>query len=272
MWPGSPVSYNGKMAKYVQKYTRGIPLENRMEKVIEWLTLENEPANFVLMYIDQPDETQHVTGPYSPETREIIKKLDNSIEYLVRRLKEVQLDNSTNLIILSDHGMSEIEPERIIDLTSFVDTSKFVSVGASPNLNIHLKNKKHLHIIYSQLDRASKQLPFKVYKKSEMPKKFHFNDHRRIGDIVLEADDGYSIKLDSKNTSLSFLSYFKASGEIKKKKNELKKHKKVSFKGMNIVERFDEFPKRKKQTNSSYTGKHGYDNDIENMRPVFLGD
>lgn len=114
MWPGSPVSYNGEKPKHVIKFSDGTPLKDRMEKVVEWLTLD-EPANFVLLYIDEPDQTSHKFAPFSKEVRDLIMKIDDSVKYLINRLKEVGILDETNLIILSDHGMSEIRGKKILD-------------------------------------------------------------------------------------------------------------------------------------------------------------
>ena len=178
MWPGSAVEYNGKKANYIAGYSRNVSLNDRMDKIIEWLTLQNEPANLVLAYFCQLDQKIHKFGPISPEAKEKVQELDNSINYLTQKLKEKNLFDETNLIILSDHGSSEIREERLLNLTRLCDSSDLIISGNSPNIDIFVKNKLNLDKIYNQLLKASKQLPFNVYKREEIPLKYHFNNHR----------------------------------------------------------------------------------------------
>lgn len=182
----------------MQKYERGLTFIERMDKAIEWLTLDKDPANFVLVYIDEPDEISHNYGPFSPQTREVIKKLDDAIAYFLDKLKEFGLINDTNIIIVSDHGMSEVRPERVLVLNGMCDTEDILVSGVSPNLNLFVKDKANIEKVYLQLKEASDELPFSVYKTGEVPAHYHFNNHRRIGDIVIEADDGYEVVLKEK--------------------------------------------------------------------------
>lgn len=89
------------MPKYFEKFKRGLTFIERMDKAVEWLTFDVNPANFVLVYIDEPDEIAHKNGPFSVEVKEVLKNLDDSIKHLLTRLKETGLLEETNIIILS---------------------------------------------------------------------------------------------------------------------------------------------------------------------------
>ena len=245
MWPGSPVTYNGKRPKYVQNYKRNLTFFHRMDEAFEWLTLEKDAPNFVLVYIDEPDETSHHNGPFSEEVREILRQLDDAIKYFIEKLKKVNLLNETNIIILSDHGMSEVREDRVIDLTDLCDSDEFKVGGVSPNLNLFFKDETKVDNIYNQLLDASKQLPFTVYRSGEVPAHYHFNNHRRIGSIVLEADDGYEIVIKTNPFPYNFST---AQKEIAKKKAEIENanKNKANVKKNDIMDEFKDFLIRKK--------------------------
>lgn len=260
MWPGSPVSYNGRRPKYVQRFEHGLPFTQRMDQAIDWLTLDKDPANFVLVYIDEPDETSHNNGPFSPATRKILKDLDDAVKHFLKRLEEVDLINETNIIILSDHGMSEVREDRVIDLSELCDSQHLIVSGVSPNLNLFLEDKSKLDVIYEQLKSASQKLPFKVYKTGEVP--FHFNTHRRIGDIVVEADDQYEVVLKENPFPYNL---FNAHQIIEKRRAEIdsvSESRTPSIDKMNIVEKFEDFLVRKSKTTLKVWGEHGYDNRV----------
>ena len=248
MWPGSPVKYNGRRPKIVHNFERGIPFVERMNEVVKWLTLDTEPANFVLLYIDEPDEVSHQTSPFSPQVRNMLRELDNAVQHLIIRLNETDLLEETNLIILSDHGMSEVQEERVLDLTKLCDSNDFITSGVSPNLNLFFYNTANIQKVYEQLLNASNVLPFTVWRKAEVPAQYHFSKHRRIGDLVLEADNGYEIVIGENPFPYN---YFTAQKVIEAKRRQLDKMREEEgepSKKMDIIEKFDDFIIRKNQT------------------------
>ncbi|WP_340230188.1 alkaline phosphatase family protein [Emticicia oligotrophica] len=54
-----------------------------------------------------------------------------------------------------------------------------------------MKNKDKAEEIFNAV--KSRESHFKVYKKEDIPAKFHFNTHPRIGDILFVVEPGYSI-------------------------------------------------------------------------------
>lgn len=55
---------------------------SRVDKIISWIKDEKRPANLVLAYFEEPDNTGHVTGDSSQEIRNQIVKTDVTIKYL----------------------------------------------------------------------------------------------------------------------------------------------------------------------------------------------
>lgn len=79
MWPGSNgVNYTGKGPKILHKFEIGIPIIQRVDEVVQWLA--KDKANFVLLYINEPDKTSHEFGPFSPEVRERLKEVDDAVK------------------------------------------------------------------------------------------------------------------------------------------------------------------------------------------------
>ena len=48
---GSAAEYKKKKPNYIVKYEKDIPANVRIDKIIEWITLKKEPANFALLYL-----------------------------------------------------------------------------------------------------------------------------------------------------------------------------------------------------------------------------
>jgi arylsulfatase A-like enzyme len=62
------------------------------------------------------------------------------VGYLIARLKELNLYDSANIIITSDHGMDIAMLNQSIDLSQHVNISKFNSYGGLTQINIFPKN------------------------------------------------------------------------------------------------------------------------------------
>lgn len=159
--------------------------------------------------------------------------------------------------------MSEVSEERVIHLTKLCDSKDFLVSGVSPNLNLFFYDKSNIEKVYNQLLNASMKLPFKVYKKGEVPAHYHFNKHRRIGEIVLEANDGFEIVMKQNPESFDYLI---AQDEIKRMNDLIESNKNKNeteaFKKMGIIEKFKDFAIRKNKSKLHIWGEHGYNNSI----------
>lgn len=188
MWPGS--SARGQLPRHVFEYDHEANWTSSIDTVMSWLTHETEPANCAFLYFDQPDAMAHMWGPFSEQVMSEVRRADDIIGLLIRRLREAGLFEEMNLIILSDHGMAEINADRIIELDKFVDRKLYDMYGASPLWNIlpHAGQE-----VFQKLLNASRTNHFFVYAKDSVPAEYHYRSSRRIMPLVVVAEDGYDI-------------------------------------------------------------------------------
>lgn len=64
MWPGSDFAYQGKKCSFTKSLDKNMKVEDRIDVVMKWL---KDGANFVMFYIDQPDDDGHAYGPESEQ-------------------------------------------------------------------------------------------------------------------------------------------------------------------------------------------------------------
>jgi len=132
-WPGSEVE--GMQPEYfVSPFNTRVPFSVRVDTVAGWFTQRHRPINFGVMYYHEPDETGHRHGPDSPEIVNMIVTLDQHVGYLIDALKEKQIFNELNIIITSDHGMSEMKANVYLD--DYIDSSLYTLIGGSPVAHI----------------------------------------------------------------------------------------------------------------------------------------
>jgi predicted AlkP superfamily pyrophosphatase or phosphodiesterase len=101
--------------------------------------------------------------------------------------------DKVNLIIVSDHGMSALSPDRVVYLDDVVDTSTVRITSLSPNLAITPKDGDAAALL-----AKIKRLPHvTAWLKADVPARLHYNEGRRITPVVAVADDGWTISTHS---------------------------------------------------------------------------
>lgn len=125
--------------------------------------------------------------------------MDKMVEYLTEQLDNEGLSNSTDIIILSDHGMdaftfnNETYDESIIDLNRVVDKDSCDMYGSSPVLQVIAKNGYNQTEICNKLKAAALQNGhYSVYADDELDEmNWHIRNENRFGPCTVVADPGY---------------------------------------------------------------------------------
>lgn len=200
-FPGTASSYQGQVAMVreveppLYNYKNETVWRENSNKVMSWF--RDQDLDFVSMYFGEPDGTGHRYGPDSPEIHEMVKQVDRTVGYIRHSAEQHGLTDHLNIIITSDHGMTSIYRNGLVEeITlykipgfSFSDlTFHLVDYGPSGML---LPNPGKLEKVYNALKGAHPHLH--VYKKEEMPERLHFAKNDRILPIILWADPGYVI-------------------------------------------------------------------------------
>jgi len=75
--------------------------------LISTLWAKEVPA-FSLLWLSEPDFSQHQTGPGSPESLKAIKSSDDNLALVLETLEKKGIREQTDVIVVSDHGFSTI--------------------------------------------------------------------------------------------------------------------------------------------------------------------
>ena len=73
-----------------------------------WKRAEGGPPRFSVLWMSDPDYTQHQFGPASPPSRRALASADANLAAVLRSLDERGLRASTDVLVVSDHGFSTI--------------------------------------------------------------------------------------------------------------------------------------------------------------------
>ena len=188
-WPESDARINGVLPSYYYSYDKSTPNQTRIDQIIDWLKLPVDKRPFFITgYFSLVDSAGHGFGPDSEQVSEAVSQVDDYIGQLKARIDK-ELDFPVNLVVVSDHGMVEVNSASSIDWAALHDFRQFKVVSSSTQLMLYAKgniDKNTISTIAARLDLISAGR-YQTYTKTQWPKKLHYTDSDRIADIILEA-------------------------------------------------------------------------------------
>ena len=189
-WPGSDVAIQNLRPTYYRLYDSRVPNAERVRQVLQWLSLPEATApDLVTLYFGDVDKAGHDFGPNAAQTDSAIARVDSAVGALVSGLEARGLAQRVNLVLVSDHGMSSLDPQRVIYLEDLIDMEAVDVVDWGPFLSLDPAPQKQEEI-YRNL-RSHPRLT--VYRKSSVPARYHYRSHHRIPSIIGIADDGWMV-------------------------------------------------------------------------------
>jgi arylsulfatase A-like enzyme len=91
----------------------------------ESLWRDELPA-FSLLWLSEPDDTEHRTAPGAKEALAAIKSSDENLAHILAELDRREARSATDVFVVSDHGFSTIE--RAIDVRKILNAAGFNAV------------------------------------------------------------------------------------------------------------------------------------------------
>ena len=190
-WAGSESGAGGAFATHWMRFDDDFPNAARVDSVLTWAALPaGEAPAVTTLYYSDVDHAGHDFGPGAPQVDSAIARVDSMVGRLVTGLAARGLLDRTNIIVVSDHGMAATPASQLIVLDDHIALTDVDVVDWTPVGAIVPRPGKEAEV-YAKLKAASPHL--QVYRKSEVPERFHFRDHPRITPLVLIADEGWSI-------------------------------------------------------------------------------
>ncbi|XP_047502476.1 glycerophosphocholine cholinephosphodiesterase ENPP6-like [Penaeus chinensis] len=167
--------------------------------------INNEGYKLVMVYVELIDMVGHRYGPESSEVEEALRAVDSALEELWEIMAENSILNTTNVVVVSDHGMTKASKDVVtwLDVEPCLEGSKIVkTTGSVGYINI-LPVKGHT----DQVEKALKNCPgvsenIEVVRKENMDERYYYKNHRLIHDLIVMPKLGYALKSPETNYSL----------------------------------------------------------------------
>jgi len=191
LWPGDGAVIHGVTTTYLQDGAAPVSMDKQVETVLGWLDLPagRRPA-LIRLHFDLTDGIGHLFGPDSPNENGAIARVDAELGKLVEGLKTRGLLDRVNIVVVSDHGMAAISPEKTIFLDDLIDLKAAVvpafgaEGGVDPLPGHEAEMEKAMLAPHEHM---------KCWRRADIPAHLHYGSNPRVPAIVCLADLGWSI-------------------------------------------------------------------------------
>ncbi len=190
-WPGSETVIGGRQATFWKPFDDALPHAERVNQVLSWLKLpDGKRPSFLTLYYSEVDNAGHDYGPDSEQVGNAIRSVDRSLGDLVAGVTMLGLADRMHYVVVSDHGMAALSPDRMIVLDDYIDVATMDVVDWAPVLGLSPKNGD-VGSLYKALKDKHPHLA--VYRKDEIPAVYGIVGHPRLPPVVGIADEGWYI-------------------------------------------------------------------------------
>ncbi|MDT0630989.1 ectonucleotide pyrophosphatase/phosphodiesterase [Rubrivirga sp. S365] len=191
-WPGSEAAIGGVRPSDWLVYDGDLPYAARVDSALVWT---GRPAprrdRFVTLYFEGVDTAGHRFGPDAPETAAAIEEVDAALARLVAGLEARGALDQTDLVIVSDHGMTALAPDRVVVLDDVADLETEVeeavwgqTAGVWPAAGVDVDE------LVARIDAVPH---VRATRREATPERFRYRASRRIPPVVIVPDEGWTV-------------------------------------------------------------------------------
>jgi predicted AlkP superfamily pyrophosphatase or phosphodiesterase len=193
---GSEAEIGGMRPNYYFRYDDTVPAEARVDQVLNWLEMPPETRpHLITLYFGEVDMAAHRNGLKSPAVIESVKMIDQAIGHLREGLAKTGLP--VNLILVSDHGLLDVDEDKTIVLDESAEAqnllSKFTTQGRGPQMLLYLKPGENRSVIEETRKVLNRKIKNARVLSARDLKRLHYDGNPRTGDLVIDPDPDYLV-------------------------------------------------------------------------------
>lgn len=195
-WPESEISFGENSPSYLFPYKHETPNIERVEQIIDWLAMpDNSRPGLIFGYFSTVDSAGHEYGTESKELITAISQVDSLIAKL-RKVIKARYQDRVNLILVSDHGMVDINQDNLINVPKTLKRDVDIRVvNGQTQLYLYADNEQAKDQAYVQLlaeQQAKSDARYKVYQQKDFPRHWRLSAKSPVApDIIVNAQPPY---------------------------------------------------------------------------------
>ena len=192
-YPGTEAQIAGLRPNYWKLYDERMPNDARVDAILAWLDLPvDQRPTLLSIYFSDVDDAGHGHGPDSRETGNAVASVDRTVGRLISGLKARNVFGKLNLILVSDHGMATVDFNNAIILDELFDTELAERIFWTREIiSIFPKAGKENEIYQTLKSRLPSSA--RIYRKRDLPARFHYSDSPRIAPLLVLPKEGWII-------------------------------------------------------------------------------
>ena len=185
-WPESDARFNGVLPDYYYHYSQHSSYEKRVDQIVQWLKLpKHKRPSLVVSYFSLVDSMGHKFGPDAVQTQEAVQQIDSLMGKLHKRINALSLN--VNLVIVSDHGMSKVDPQQSIALSSLPKDDAFMVKNTGPRVLIYANKETSQAQVTAYKKRLAQAANGRYTVLTDAQRaEYHYQNNARTGDIILQ--------------------------------------------------------------------------------------
>ena len=185
-WPGTAAEIGGVRPSRWLSFDGDMAYDDRVDLALEWV---DEGAALTTLYFEAVDSAGHRHGPDAPQVDAAIEHVDRALADLVEGLQARGRLETTDIVVVSDHGMVPVSRDRVVFFDDALDPDDYdVDWGEVPG--VWPRADQDADAVVAALDA----LPHvRAFRKEDVPDRLHYSDHPRIPPVVVLLDEGWTL-------------------------------------------------------------------------------
>ncbi|HEX6574427.1 MAG TPA: ectonucleotide pyrophosphatase/phosphodiesterase [Gemmatimonadaceae bacterium] len=192
-WPGSDAAIDNVRPSRYTSYKDATTARERADSVLLWLALPAEKRpHLITVYIPDVDHAGHNFPAGDPHILAAIARVDSAIGVMLDGIARLPIAMDTYVILVADHGMTEVSADRYLDVRTMIDTMGVMIADVGPVANFHISGGEAR--VRTLRDSLNRHLGHgRAYLRGEVPERFHYRSDPRIGDVVVIMDEHWQL-------------------------------------------------------------------------------
>lgn len=190
-WPGSEAEIAVQRPRLYIPYDKQMPANARVDQVLAWLDLPAaQRPQLVTLYFETYDVAAHATGADAPESVAALQEVDAALARLRAGLRSRGMEASTDLIVVSDHGMIDTPGDDVRYLDDVISADSIDVVHTGPLTGLAPKPG---HVQQVETALLGRHDHYQCWRREDLPARWQYGHNPRVPAIVCEADPGWRV-------------------------------------------------------------------------------
>ena len=188
-FPGTEAAIGGVRPSEWRPYDGRVANRDRIRAVLGWLARSAETRpHLTTLYFSLVDSAGHRFGPDAPETAASVREADALLGELLDGVDALPHGDRVSVIVVSDHGMASVDPERRQSLPPAAVGRGIRAVPTGPAVSLHVADAARGPGIRDAINDTLQHA--RAYLREEMPAHLHARASRRLGDVIVVPEVG----------------------------------------------------------------------------------